>query len=402
MMTYSETLQYLYVKTPVFQQVGQQAYKPGLDTVSALSAQLGNPHNQYTTIHVAGTNGKGTTVHTLAAILQSAGYKVGLYTSPHLKDFSERIRVNGQPVSQDFVVDFVEKTRSFIETNKPSFFEITTVMAFSYFAMMQVDVAVIEVGLGGRLDSTNIIHPCLSIITNISLDHTALLGNTLEQIAAEKAGIIKPGVPVVVGEAPESLRPIYNSKATMPVVYAQDSNDSNLPFELKGDYQKANKKTILSAVSILRKQFNISDQALRQGMTQVVELTGLQGRWQILQQQPLLICDTGHNEGAVRYLSQQLSELKCTQLHIVFGMMKDKDVRACLSLMPVKAIYYFCQAPTPRALSATDLQLTAAAFGLQGQCYHSVQQALQAAKAAAKDSDCIFVGGSNFTVAEIL
>lgn len=400
-MNYQETLNYLYVKTPAFQHVGQSAYKPGLDNVLALAKAYNNPQTAFKTIHVAGTNGKGSVSHTLAAILQVAGYKVGLYTSPHLRDFSERIRVNGKPISSDYVVQFVAKSKRIIEVLNPSFFEITTLMAFAYFKEQAVDVAVIEVGLGGRLDSTNIITPLLSVITNVSFDHVALLGNTLEKIAAEKAGIIKPGVPVVVGEAPQHLRPIYIEKGS-PVVFAQDEPDSPLSFALTGDCQVYNKKTILAAVRLLQQKMPISSQAVEQGLMRVVELTGLQGRWQKLAENPLIIADTGHNEAGIKLIVGQLSRLQCSTLRMVIGVVNDKDVHAMLALLPKQAVYYFTNAQIPRALPAKELQELAKNYDLIGKTYGSVQEALQAAKADATTHDAIFVGGSNFIVAEVV
>jgi dihydrofolate synthase/folylpolyglutamate synthase len=399
-MNYQETLQYLYVKTPAFQHVGQSAYKPGLDNVIALSQAYGHPHLAFQTIHVAGTNGKGSVSHTLAAILQSAGYKVGLYTSPHLRDFSERIRVNGQPIEPNYVVNFVAQSQGIIEQLNPSFFEITTLMAFSYFKQQAVDVAVIEVGLGGRLDSTNIINPVLSVITNVSFDHVALLGDTLEKIAFEKAGIIKPGVPVVVGEAPANLRPIYLEKGS-PVVFAQDDVESQLPFALQGDCQVMNKKTILAAVRLLQQKMPISSEHIAHGLMHVVELTGLKGRWQTLGENPLIIADTGHNEAGIKLIVQQLSRIKCTALRMVIGVVNDKDVHAMLALLPKEAVYYFTNAQIPRALPANELQALAKNYGLIGENYASVQEALQAAKNDASETDVIFVGGSNFIVAEV-
>ena len=400
-MNYQETLQYLYVKTPAFQQVGQSAYKPGLDNVIALSEAYGHPYKAFKTIHVAGTNGKGSVSHTLAAILQSAGYKVGLYTSPHLRDFSERIRVNGQPIDADYVVQFVAQSQAIIEQLNPSFFEITTLMAFSYFKEQAVDVAIIEVGLGGRLDSTNIITPILSVITNVSFDHVALLGNTLEKIAEEKAGIIKPGVPVVVGEAAPNLRPIYLSKGS-PVVFAEDDAESSLPFALQGDCQRFNKKTILAAVHLLQQKMPISSEAIATGLMQVVNLTGLQGRWQQLGEKPLVIADTGHNEAGIRLIVQQLSRLSYQTLRMVIGVVNDKDVNTMLSLLPKQATYYFTNAHIPRALPAAELQALAKNYDLIGKSYPSVQEALQAAKNDASTDDVIFVGGSNFIVAEVV
>lgn len=400
-MNYQETLQYLYVKTPAFQHVGQSAYKPGLDNVIALSEAYEHPHKAFKTIHVAGTNGKGSVSHTLAAILQSAGYKVGLYTSPHLRDFSERIRVNGQPIDADYVVQFVAQSQAIIEQLNPSFFEITTLMAFSYFKEQAVDVAIIEVGLGGRLDSTNIITPILSVITNVSFDHVALLGNTLEKIAEEKAGIIKPGVPVVVGEAAPNLRPIYLSKGSS-VVFAEDDAESNLPFALQGDCQRFNKKTILAAVRLLQQKMPISSEAIATGLMQVVNLTGLQGRWQQLGDNPLVIADTGHNEAGIRLIVQQLSRLSYQTLRMVIGVVNDKDVNTMLSLLPKQATYYFTNAHIPRALPAAELQALAKNYDLIGKSYPSVQEALQAAKNDASTDDVIFVGGSNFIVAEVV
>ena len=318
-----------------------------------------------------------------------------------MRDFSERIRVNGQPISPEYVVDFVEKSSSIIEQLNPSFFEITTMMAFSYFKEQAVDVAVIEVGLGGRLDSTNIITPVLSIITNVSFDHVSLLGDTLEKIAYEKAGIIKPGVPAVVGEAPASLRSIYTSKGS-PVVFAEDTPASSLPFALKGECQRFNKKTILSAVDLLRNIMPISDDAVATGLQHVVEMTGLLGRWQTLGLQPHIIADTGHNEAGIRLIAQQLQTLTYTHLRMVIGVVNDKDVSAMLSLLPRDAIYYFTNAQIPRALPADALQQKAAAYGLYGNTYATVQEALQAAKNDAASTDVIFVGGSNFTVAEVV
>ena len=399
-MDYSETLQYLFAKTPVFQRQGASAYKPGLGDMLALDEYYGHPHRAYKTIHVAGTNGKGSTSHTLAAILQSAGYKVGLYTSPHLVDFSERVRVNGSPVDPAYVTRFVEEARPLIESIQPSFFEITTIMAFRYFRDCGVDAAVVEVGLGGRLDSTNVITPCLSVITNISLDHVNLLGDTVEKIAVEKAGIIKPGVPVVVGEASPSLRAVFNTYSS-DIVYAEDLPDSPLDFELKGLCQSRNKKTILASASRLGEVFDLPEAAVREGLSRVVELTGLMGRWQTLPGEPPVTVDTGHNEGGIRYIAEQL-RAQGRPLRVVFGMVSDKDVRACLALMPAEATYYFCNAAIPRALPADRLREMAAGFGLRGRAYPSVKAALSAAKADYCPGDFIFAGGSNFTVAEVL
>ena len=400
-MNYSETLQYLFVKTPMFSQVGATAYKEGLDTTLALSAEYGDPHKAYKTVHVAGTNGKGSTTHTIASVLQEAGYKTGLYTSPHLKDFSERIRVNGKPIEQQYVVDFVENAKPLIDKLQPSFFEITTIMAFKYFKDMGVDVAVIETGLGGRLDSTNIITPLVSIITNVSFDHVAQLGNTLEKIAGEKAGIIKPNVPVVVGEAPENLRPIYATKGS-PIIWAEDMEFPDVEFELKGLCQDKNKKTILASLEVLRLDLDITTENIKQGMAHVVENTGLMGRWQTIGTEPLIIADTAHNEGGIRYIAEQLMSMKYKTLRIVFGMVKDKDISTVLSLMPKNAEYYFTNASTQRSLPAAELQEMASGYGLKGDAYPSVKEAFEAAKAASGAEDMIYVGGSNFVVAEVL
>ena len=385
----------------MFSQVGATAYKEGLDTTLALSAAYGDPYKAYKTVHVAGTNGKGSTTHTIASVLQEAGYKTGLYTSPHLKDFSERIRVNGKPIEQQYVVDFVENAKPLIDKLQPSFFEITTIMAFQYFKDMGVDVAVIETGLGGRLDSTNIISPLLSIITNVSFDHVAQLGNTLEKIAGEKAGIIKPDVPVVVGEAPENLRPIYESKGS-PIIWAEDMEFPDVEFELKGLCQDKNKKTILASLEVLKLDLDITAENIKQGMAHVIENTGLMGRWQTLGTEPLIIADTAHNEGGIRYISEQLQSMKYNTLRIVFGMVKDKDISTVLSLMPKNAEYFFTNASTQRSLPAAELQRMAAEYGLSGNAYPSVKEAFEAAKAASGTDDMIYIGGSNFVVAEVL
>ena len=400
-MNYKETLEYLFVKTPAFQQKGESAYKPGLDNVMALDAAYGNPHKRFKTIHIAGTNGKGSVSHTLAAILQSAGYKVGLYTSPHLKDFSERIRVNGKPISEQYVIDFVSEADEIIAKLNPSFFEITTLMAFTYFASEGVDVAVIETGLGGRLDSTNIISPVLSVVTNVSFDHVNLLGDTLEKIAFEKAGIIKSGIPAVVGEMPSALRSIFTVR-TDEVVFAEDNASSDYEFELKGYCQEKNKKTILAAVEFLKKEFNITEENIKNGLKNVVELTSLMGRWQKLSTSPLVIADTGHNVAGMQYIVSQIADIKASVKRLVIGMVGDKDITSMLKLLPKDAVYYFCNAQIPRALPAADLKAKATEFGLQGEAYSSVAEALATAKRDASESDFIFIGGSNFTVAEIL
>ena len=361
-MNYQDTLEYLYNSAPMFQQVGAGAYKEGLENTRALDAHFRHPHEHFHSLHIAGTNGKGSCSHTLAAILQSAGYRVGLYTSPHLVDFRERIRVNGQPISEDYVIRFVEEERAFFEPLSPSFFELTTAMAFKYFADEKVDVAVVEVGLGGRLDCTNIIHPDLCIITNISLDHTQFLGHTLAQIAGEKAGIIKPGIPVVIGETTPETRPVFYQKAQeegAPIHWAEEEGHENdypgLSFELKGLYQEKNRRTLLTALPILKEiGYRLTENDIRQGFAHVVELTGLMGRWQKLQDSPTLICDTGHNTGGIAYIAQQLRAQPCHRLHIVLGMVNDKDIRGVLALLPHEADYYFTQASVKRALPADE------------------------------------------------
>ena len=424
-MNYEETLHYLYTSIPVFQHVGASAYKPGLETSRALDNYLGNPHRAYQTLHVGGTNGKGSTSHLLAAILQLSGYKVGLYTSPHLVDFRERIRINGTPVSQQFVIEFVEKHRHFFEPLHPSFFELTTAMAFLYFAEQAVDIAVIEVGLGGRLDCTNIIQPDLSLITNISFDHVQFLGNTLAQIAGEKAGIIKPHTPVVIGETTPETKPVFLDKALSvdaPIIFAEEehllynaSHEANgnylyqtadyadLKGELGGLCQEKNTNTLLSALRQLKQtSYRFSETDVRNGFAHVCELTGLQGRWQRLANHPTVICDTGHNVGGIRYIAEQLSRQHYDRLRIVIGMVNDKDIRGVLALLPSDASYYFTQASVKRALPAEEVQKQASAFGLKGNAYPNVKIALKEALAQSGPQDLIFIGGSSFIVADLL
>ena len=414
-MNYQETTEYLFNSTPVFEKIGAKAYKPGLQTTHALDEHFGHPHRQYKTIHIAGTNGKGSCSHTIAAILQSQGYKVGLYTSPHLVDFRERIRVNGECVPEQYVIDFVEQNRSFFEPLHPSFFELTTAMALKYFAEQGVDYAVIEVGLGGRLDCTNIITPMLSIITNISFDHTQFLGNTLAEIAGEKAGIIKPHVPVVVGEYLEATRPVFEEKAKemqAPILFAQDFSaqdtemESHVEMELKGSYQECNRKTILAALSILRQNTTIGNAAIRKGFAQVCELTGLRGRWEKLNDAPLTICDTGHNLAGWNYLAPQIKSVKAETKHIVFGMVDDKDVTHVLQLLSQQlkngVKYYWTQPSTKRAIPVEKLRDFALEYDLHGNAYHSVKEAYKAANENAKNNDFVFVGGSSYVVADLL
>lgn len=408
-MDYQNTLTYLYNSVPMFQQVGNAAYKEGLENTLTLDAHFGHPHRNFRTIHVAGTNGKGSCSHTLAAILQEAGYRVGLYTSPHLVDFRERIRVNGHPIPETYVIHFVEEERNFFESLHPSFFELTTAMAFRYFADEKVDVAIIEVGLGGRLDCTNIIRPDVCVITNISLDHTQFLGDTLAKIAEEKAGIIKNSIPVVIGETTPETKPVFQRKAQetgSPIYFAEENDREEYPgieYELKGLYQKKNARTILTTLPLLKKVgYRLDEQAVRSGFAHVVELTGLMGRWQKLQESPTLICDTGHNVGGITYITEQLKLQTYRQLHIVIGMVNDKDVRGVLALLPQEATYYFTQASVKRALPEEQLKELASAIGLKGNCYPNVPAAVRAAQEKSLPEDFIFVGGSSFIVADLL
>ena len=408
-MDYQDTLTYLYNSTPMFQQVGGSAYKEGLENTLALDEHFGHPHRKFRTIHVAGTNGKGSCSHTIAAILQEAGYSVGLYTSPHLVDFRERVRVNGQPIPEEYVIRFVEEERCFFEPLHPSFFELTTAMAFRYFADVEIDVAVIEVGLGGRLDCTNIIRPDLCIITNISLDHTQFLGNTLPQIAREKAGIIKSGIPVVIGETTPETKSVFQKRAgevNAPIYFAEENGREDYPgieYELQGFYQKKNSRTILTALPLLKEAgYRLDEQSVRRGFAHVTELTGLMGRWQKLQDYPTLICDTGHNVGGITYIVEQLKQQAFHNLHIIIGMVNDKDIQGVLALLPEDAIYYFTQASVKRALPANDLQKLAESAGLKGNCYPDVPSAVRAAQEKSLPEDFIFVGGSSFIVADLL
>lgn len=425
-MNYQETLNYLYNSAPLFQNIGQGAYKEGLENTLKLDEYFKSPHKKFKTIHIAGTNGKGSCSHTIASILQSAGYKTGLYTSPHLIDFSERIRVNGKPIDQQFVVDFVREHKHFFEPLHPSFFELTTAMAFLYFAEQQVDVAVIEVGLGGRLDCTNIITPDLSVITNISFDHIQFLGNTLADIAREKAGIIKHNIPVVIGETTEETLPVFQNKAnseSADIRFAEKENHilnaerdtstggyiyqtdryKDLKGELGGLCQTKNTNTILTAIEVLlEKGYKISENDIRKGFGNVCELTGLMGRWQKIESNPTIICDTGHNIGGIKYIAEQLSEMEYTNLHIIMGMVNDKDINGVLELLPKNAIYYFTQASVKRALPAEEVKRLANIHGLSGKSYPSVETALEEAKKKAEKNDLIFIGGSSFIVADLL
>lgn len=428
-MTYEETIQYLFNSAPLFQHVGGAAYKEGLSTTHILDAHFNHPHNQYKTIHIAGTNGKGSCAHTIAAILQHTGLKVGLYTSPHLVDFRERIRINGEMMPQQYVIDFVEEERSFFEPLHPSFFELTTALAFKYFAEQHVDVAVIEVGLGGRLDCTNIISPILSVITNISFDHTQFLGNTLAQIASEKAGIIKHKVPVIIGESNAETRPVFEHKAhevEAPILFAEDNKEvlssefsdlfghklrhyttrsfGDIYGELTGECQIKNANTILCALHSLSKIFSVTHEDITYAFEHVCEMTGLRGRWQILQEHPTIICDTGHNTGGWQYLAHQLAQIATSgnKLHIVFGMASDKDIERVMSTLPHEACYYWTKASVKRATSEQTIANIATKYDLHGKTYSNVAEAYEAAVNNASTNDYIYVGGSSFIVADLL
>lgn len=429
-MTYKETIEWLFSQLPMFQRVGSQAFKKDLGNITALCAQLGQPQNQFKSIHIAGTNGKGSTAHILAAILQTAGYKVGLYTSPHYRDFRERIKINGLYISEQAVVDFVANNQTTFQDIRPSFFEMTVAMAFDYFHKEEVDIAIIETGLGGRLDSTNIITPLLSIITNIGMDHEAMLGNTLALIAGEKAGIIKPKVPVIIGETQLETAPVFVAKAIKEdaailfvdeVVEAQliernyqkasysissesyNLNFHELLFDLTGTYQIHNLKTaLLATFFLLKENFIITPMHIRAACADVQNISKLLGRWQVLSEFPLTICDSGHNGHGLQYIVQALEELNKEQIHFVFGTVNDKDLSQVFPLLPKDAIYYFCKADIPRGLDANALQQFAKEYGLNGRAYPSVREAFEIAQTQASDHDCVFVGGSIFVVGEVV
>jgi dihydrofolate synthase/folylpolyglutamate synthase len=450
-MNYQETIQYLYTQLPMFTRDGASAFKKDLTNTIELCKRLGDPQHQFKSVHIAGTNGKGSTSHMLAAILQIAGYKTGLYTSPHLKDFRERIRVNGQMISEQTVIDFVEAHIADFDEVAPSFFEMTVALAFDVFAKEKVDIAMVEVGLGGRLDSTNIITPLLSVITNIGWDHMNMLGDTLQLIAGEKAGIIKPGIPVIVSETQPETAQVFIDKAKQegsPITFASEvwtieekskvkiqnraallnateENQSvknskleieahhsvftthhlplNIALDLTGTYQLKNIKGVLSVVDELRKQgFVITDEHIITALKQVKTLTGLHGRWEVLNTQPLTICDTGHNPDGIQEVLKNIAAVDYEQLHFVIGMVNDKDITKVLAMLPTDAIYYFCKPDIPRGLNAESLKLKAESFSLHGNAYPSVKTALSAAQANATDNDLVFAGGSTFVVAEIV
>ena len=405
-MNYLETSQWLFSQLPLYQNVGKSAYKADLSQTLKLAKQLNHPEHQFKSIHVGGTNGKGSTAHMLASVLQEAGYKVGLYTSPHLKDYRERIRINGAMISEDYVVDFVATNKSFFESNALSFFEMSVGMAFAYFADKQVDIAVVEVGLGGRLDSTNILNPEVSVITNIGLDHTQFLGTTLEAIAGEKAGIIKPNTPIVIGETQLETEVVFRVKAVeeqAPIYFADQLVETSYPTSLKGDYQVHNVRTVLQTIEILNSgAFTIPIKAVQQGLLKVTENTGLRGRWELLGTVPKIICDTAHNREGLRLVFQQLLNEKFQRLHMVVGMVNDKDIFSLLELFPKQAQYYFCSPNVPRGLEASQLAQIFTQHGFEGSVYPSVKDALKAAKQSASHDDLIYVGGSTFVVAEII
>lgn len=421
-MTYQEAIDFMFNSLPMYQRIGKAAYKSNLDNTLALDTYFGHPHKKFKTIHVAGTNGKGSVSHSLSAIFQEAGYKTGLYTSPHLVDFRERIRINGEKITKDYVCRFIEDNQKIIDELKPSFFEMAVALAFNYFADNDIDIAIIEVGMGGRLDSTNIITPELSIITNIGYDHTQFLGDTLEKIAGEKAGIIKQNVPVVIGESHPETKNVFKAKAqecNSPIFFADEhfeanktsesttlgtfiiNNGKELKFDLFGEYQQKNLATILQACSVLNsKGYDISDGIIRNALCKVKTSTGLHGRWDIVNTEPLTICDTGHNKDGLKYVTAQLKALNCKQLHIVLGFVNDKDVDGVLGMFPKEAKYYITNALIPRAMPAEEVKAKAEKFGLRGNTYPTVESAYNEAVKNCKENDAIFVGGSTFIVGD--
>lgn len=402
---FAQTVEWLYEKLPMFQQIGNKALKKDLYNITQLTTHLGNPQDQYLTIHIAGTNGKGSTSHMIASILQEAGYKVGLTTSPHLKDFRERIRVNGQMCSEDFVIDFVEKNASKIESLDASFFEVSIAMAFEYFAREKIDVAVIETGLGGRLDSTNIIHPILSVITNIGFDHVNILGNTISEIAAEKAGIIKPGVPVVIGESVPESREVFIKKTEetqSEIVFAEELQPKEYKSDLKGIYQIKNRRTVLATIGVLQKKgLDINEISIERGFKNVVKNTGLRGRWEVMGENPMIVTDTAHNVHGLSEIVKQINNMNFDKLHLVLGFVNDKDVASILSLFPVEANYYFSEPDVPRKLKIEDLKTIVPPI-LKSTYYPTIKDALEHAKKSADVNDLIYIGGSTFVVAEVI
>jgi dihydrofolate synthase/folylpolyglutamate synthase len=404
-MNYKETVDFLFTQFPAYQKHGESAFKPGLNRVRKLSTLVGNPHEKFKSVHLAGTNGKGSCAHMLASILQESGYKVGLFTSPHLKDFRERIKINGNEIPEEKVINFVARLKNKSEVIQPSFFEYTTIMAFDYFASQSVDIAVIETGLGGRLDCSNIITPEVSVITNIGLDHEQLLGNTLTKIAREKAGIIKHRIPVVIGRKQEETISLFDSiahKNKSELIWA-DGIQCKYKLDLDGYYQKENARTVFATIKVLiRQSWNISMENISKGFANTIKSTGLKGRWQILQESPKIICDTGHNLDGVRILSEQIEDSKFDKLHIVWGMVKDKDIKTILSLLPKVGFFYWCSPNIKRSLNAKALMKIGAENDCIGTAYSSVSAAKKAAISNAKENDLIFIGGSTFVVAEAL
>lgn len=396
----------MFQQLPMYQQVGTKAYRVDLTNIRKLAEHLDQPQKNFRTVHVAGTNGKGSVSHMLASVLQESGLKVGLYTSPHLKDFRERIRINGQEINEDAVVGFVGKNKEFFEKENLSFFEMTVGMAFQFFSEEKVDIAVIEVGLGGRLDSTNIIQPELSVITNIGYDHTAILGNTLAEIAGEKAGIIKPGIPVVIGETHPETLPVFKRVADeqgAPIMFAEEGDSPALSSDLRGAYQKKNIRTVYASLKVLRgRGWAISEDAVERGVGNVKKKTGLRGRWEVLRENPRVICDTAHNKEGLNYVLKQLQEENFESIHFVLGVVNDKDLDGILPLFPKNANFYFCRPNVPRGLDAEVLRGKAADFGLLGDSYPSVSKAYEASLERAGERDIIYCGGSTFTVAEII
>lgn len=405
-MTYQDTLDWMFSQLPMYQRQGQSAFRKDLSNTIKFAEALHHPENHFKTIHVAGTNGKGSTSHMLASILQEAGYKVGLYTSPHLRDFRERIKINGKEVRKAFVTGFIKQHKLFFEENTLSFFEMTVGMAFDYFSKEKVDIAVVEVGLGGRLDSTNIITPEIAVITNIGLDHTQFLGDTLAAIAFEKGGIIKSNIPVVIGETQQETTSVFNAlaeKNNADIIYADKQESKHYASDLTGIYQSKNIVTVIEAVKQLQKKgFTISEENIKEGLLQVIKNTGLMGRWQTLQLNPKVVCDTGHNREGLNYVMKQLSNEVFQTLHIVFGVVNDKDVASIIDLLPKNATYYFCKPDIPRGMDANELKIFMKAYNLVGEAYDSVNEAYKSALINALPDDFIFIGGSTFVVAEII
>ncbi|MFL2569686.1 MAG: bifunctional folylpolyglutamate synthase/dihydrofolate synthase [Flavobacteriales bacterium] len=402
-MTYQECLDWLFSQLPMYQRTGSIAYKADIGNIVQATEKLGNPHQNFKSIHIAGTNGKGSTSHLLASVLQEAGYKIGLYTSPHLKDFRERIRINGEMIKQESVIQFITKNKDWFSQIGMSFFEMTVALAFHHFAKEKVDIAIIEVGLGGRIDSTNIIQPELSIITNIGLDHTELLGDSIEKIAREKGGIIKPSTPVLIGRKQHQTEAIFDEIAQDNHSKLYYSENCDIESDLKGNYQNENKNTAYTAIKILRTQaWNILDKHIVNGFKNVEKNTSLLGRWMTLGQTPSIICDTCHNVDGVKLIVEQIKMKKYNKLHIVFGVVNDKTIDGILKLLPKKAQYYFCQAQIPRAMNVDLLFIKAQEYQLTGNCFKSVADAFKSARSVAKENDLIFIGGSTFVVAEII